>query len=115
MEEELDLVRLLVCETEIEAQVAKGFLEEQKIKVMIRGLDAGGSVFGGAVDDPEIELFVSPSDYDKAHQLMEELMAQEPEDIPAWVCKCGEDVDEGFAVCWNCEADYQPAGGAESE
>ena len=113
MEEELDLVRLLVCETEIEAQVAKGFLEEQKIKVMVRGLDAGGSVFGGAVDDPEIELFVSPDDYENARTLIEELEAEQDEPVPAWVCKCGEDVDEGFAVCWNCEADYQPSGESE--
>ncbi len=110
MEEELDLLRLLVCETEIEAQVSKGFLEENGIKVMVRGLDSGGSVFGGAVDDPEIELFVSPDDFEKAGELIEELMAQEDEPVPAWTCKCGEDVDEGFAVCWNCEADYQPSG-----
>ena len=113
MEEELDLRRVLVCETEIEAQVAKGYLEENGIKVMVRGLDAGGSVFGGAVDDPQIELFVSPESLEQATELIEALQAEQDVPIPAWICKCGEDVDEGFAVCWNCESDYQPA--AESE
>jgi len=113
MEDELNLRRVLVCETEIEAQVSKGYLEENGIKVMVRGLDAGGSVFSGAVDDPEIELFVSPEAFEQATELIEALTAEQDDPIPAWVCKCGEDVDEGFAVCWSCESDYQPSAEAE--
>ena len=112
MEEHEELVRLFVCESELQARDAKQFLEDNGVKVLIGGLDAGGSVFGGAVDDPEIEVFVYQSEFERAKELVEAAMEdeEEMEPIPAWTCKCGEDVDEGFAVCWSCEAIYESIG-----
>ena len=107
MDDELDLTRLQVCETEMQAQLAKGFLEENDIQVMIKGLDTGGSVFGGAVEDAAIEIFVSAEDLENAKQLMESFANEEGEPVPEWTCKCGEVVDEGFGICWSCGAEYQ--------
>ncbi len=107
MDHEIELTRLLVCETELQAKIVKGFLEENGIKVMVKGLDTGGAVFGGAVEDAEIEIFVSVDDLEKTQELLEALEEEEGDPVPEWICKCGEEVDEGFELCWSCGAEYQ--------
>ncbi|MFK7768527.1 MAG: DUF2007 domain-containing protein [Mariniblastus sp.] len=105
--EESDLVRVAVLETEVEANFVKGFLEDHKIVVMVSGIET--SALGAALDgDAEIEIFVGKSDVEKAESLLEELVNEESEPIPAWTCSCGEDVDEGFFVCWSCDAEFKP-------
>ena len=107
MDEEIELTRLAVCETEIQAQIARDFLTENGVQVMVKGLDTGGSVFGGAVEDTEIEFFVSADDLENAKELLESFLEEEGDPVPEWTCKCGEDVDEGFEICWSCGAVYE--------
>lgn len=102
-----DLKRLCVCESEVQAQYVREILKENDFNVMIRGLDGGGDVFGGAVDIPEIEIYVDASDFEDAKALLQSLAEEEGEPVPAWVCKCGEEVDEGFEICWSCGAIYE--------
>ena len=67
----------------------------------------GDSAFGAALDGPdEIELFVYEEDLEKSKALVINAFEDDGDQIPSWTCKCGEDVDEGFAVCWSCGADY---------
>lgn len=105
-EQDEDLKRIFVCESELQARQAKEFLEANGFKAMVRGLDVGGSVFGGAVDDPEIEIFIKASDFEDAKALVESMADDESEPVPPWTCDCGEDVDEGFEICWSCGAIY---------
>jgi len=36
--------------------------------------------------------------------------AEEPEhEISEWTCSCGETVDAGFEICWNCASPFSPA------
>jgi hypothetical protein len=104
--EEKTLVRLLVVETDVEANFYKGTLEDNGIHVLVKGL--GDSAFGAALDGPdEIEMFVYEEDVAKSKELLINAMEDDGDAIPAWTCKCGEDVDEGFGVCWSCGADYE--------
>ena len=105
--EENDLIRVAVLETEVEANFIKGFFEDNKIHVLISGLDT--SALGSALDgDTEIEVYVGKADVEKAKALIEEIENEEAEPIPAWTCTCGEQVDEGFFVCWSCDAEFKP-------
>lgn len=102
-----DLVRLAFAETEVDANYLKDALAEHDIKVLMMGNEA--SAFGMSLDgEDSVELFVHRDDYEKAKPLVEELMSDEGEPIPAWICKCGEEVDEGFGVCWSCGAAFEP-------
>ncbi len=52
--EEKELVRLLVVETDVEANFFKGTLEENGIHAMVKGL--GDSAFGAALDGPDMSI-----------------------------------------------------------
>ena len=79
--------------------------EDQGIDAKLSGHEA--SALGLALDGPdEVEVIVQRSDFEKAKSIIEELETAVPDEIPAWNCKCGEEVDEGFGVCWSCGADY---------
>ena len=66
------------------------------------------SALGVALDGPDlIELFVHPSNVEKAKELIMAVMEEEGDEIPGWTCQCGEEVDEGFGVCWSCGAEYK--------
>jgi len=106
--EEIDLKK--VCETEVKEQALlfKAVLEEQGIDVMVQGLEH--SALGDAFDGADlVELFVQVSDAERAKQILDEILAEDGEPVPAWTCECGENVDEGFFVCWSCQAEYKPA------
>ena len=101
------IVRLAEFETETSATLALAVLEDAGIKAMLSGLEpsALGRGLGG---DEVLEIFVPQGDLAKAQQLLGEIeAADEEEEIPAWTCPCGEEVDAGFFVCWSCGAEYR--------
>lgn len=54
-----------------------------------------------------VEVLVLASDAERALIVKNEHLANKNEsEIPEWQCECGELVDSGFAVCWNCESEY---------
>lgn len=105
--EESEIVRLTIVETEVDANYIKNALGEQGIQVMMSGSEA--SAFGVSLDGADdVELFVKAEDLEKGKALVEELLNDEDEElVPAWTCQCGEEVDEGFGICWSCGAEYQ--------
>jgi hypothetical protein len=112
-EHEHELVRLMILDSESEANFLKGFFADHGIDAKVSGTES--SALGADLDMPgPIELFVNPDDAKKAKELVEELLDDDEDDIPAWTCKCGEEVDEGFFVCWSCGAEY-PLGDSESQ
>ena len=104
--EEKSMTRLAVLETDVEANFFKGILEDNDIHCLVSGVEA--SALGVALDGPDlIELFVYQSDLDQAKELIMAVMEEEGDEIPGWTCQCGEEVDEGFGVCWSCGAEYK--------
>ena len=105
--EESEIVQLAVVDTEVDANYVKNALGEQGIQVMMSGSES--SAFGVSLDGADdVELFVKADDLEKAKAMLEELMSDDDAElVPAWTCKCGEDVDEGFGICWSCGAEYE--------
>ena len=104
--DEKTMTRLMVLESDVEANFFKGILEEDGIHCLVSGVEA--SALGVALDGPDlIELFVHESDVEKAKELIMAVMEEEGDEIPGWTCQCGEEVDEGFGVCWSCGAEYK--------
>jgi hypothetical protein len=103
-----NFVRLAVYDSESDAILAKAILEDNKIHATVSGLEP--SALGIALDgDDAIEVFILADDLERAQALIENLADtnEEGDPIPAWTCQCGEDVDEGFFVCWSCGAEYK--------
>ena len=95
--EEIQLAK--VCETEAkeQAMLFKAVLEQEGMEVMVTGLEA--SALGEAIDGADvIELFVKVTDVKHAKRMVDEILAEDEDPIPAWTCECGESVDEGFFV-----------------
>jgi hypothetical protein len=101
-----DIISVGIYLSESQAYHAKAALEEAGITAQLADSDDGA--FGFSMDASEqINLIVNRTDYEAAKKILSELEAlEEGELAPAWTCNCGEDVDEGFAVCWSCGAEY---------
>ena len=103
-------------ETSFEAQVFCDELSFNGIDAKIVkeyvgfGASVGGIAFPGGVAFPyPVNVLVRESRKRKAIVIKELWLnskSDSNEEIPAWTCQCGEKVDAGFAVCWNCEARY---------
>jgi len=100
-----DLVAAGEFNNDIEAQEAINMLAENDIVAQIN--DEGGSFDLGIGELAGIEIIVTQSNLEKAKALLAELSEAQSESCPAWTCKCGEDVDEGFFACWSCGNEYE--------
>lgn len=101
------LVRLGSFGSEILALRAQALLESEGIKASLVDPEGGGG-FGLGLDAvEEFEMIVNQKDLEAAKKIIAEMEAvEEGEPVPAWTCACGEDVDEGFGICWSCGAEY---------
>jgi hypothetical protein len=88
----------------VEAQMLKDYLEEQGITTVL----LGDYLSGGAGELPA-NIFpalwvVKDEQYQRARRLIDEFPANtRGESTGAWRCPvCGESVDPGFDICWNC-------------
>ena len=99
----------------VEAQMLKDYLEEQGIVTVL----LGDYLSGGAGELPA-NIFpalwvVKDEQYRRARWLIEEFSADPGFDGgTAWRCPiCGESVDPGFDICWNCASPRVDASGKE--
>ena len=101
-----ELVRAGVFGNDVEARFAISVLADNGIVAQI---DDGGGMFdlGIGGEPTEVQIIVKASDFARSQELIAEIESNEGEPCPAWTCKCGEDVDEGFFACWSCGAEYQ--------
>ena len=105
MNTEEQLYVVAAFEFEDEAHVARGHLEAQGIESFIVGSDNTG--FGGLTAEATYQLVVKEPVHEQAKKIMEEAESNEDDvSITAWTCECGEQVDEGFAICWSCGANW---------
>ncbi len=110
-----DIVSVGIFLSESQANHAKAALKESGITAQLADSDEG--TFGFSIDaSDQINLIVNREDYENAKKILAELEEmEEGEPAPAWTCSCGEQVDEGFAVCWSCEAQSPGTSSAVSE
>ncbi len=102
-----DLLRVAEFNDPSQARFAIAALVEKGIDAKLHGEEH--SALGLDLDGPDaIEIIVQRKDYDAAKAILDELSATEADPIPGWTCECGAEVDEGFAVCWQCQAEYKP-------
>jgi hypothetical protein len=107
--EDNNLVRLAAFEHEYEAVLLKNSLVDNGIEAWVTGGD-GVNTFGAGLTAAglvAVDVRIRQKDLANAQSLLNQI----EKDIhalptPSWTCKCGEDVDEGFAICWSCGADF---------
>lgn len=88
----------------VEAQMLRDHLEAEGISSVLFG-----DALSGAAGELPVNIFptlwlVKDEQYQRARRLIDEFLAQktEPQGL-FWRCPvCGERVDPGFDLCWNC-------------
>jgi hypothetical protein len=107
--EDIQLEKLCETESKDQATLLKAVLEQEGIRTLLEGM--GGSALGDAIDGADVvDVLVPAAHLEKARKILDEILAAGEDTIPAWSCECGEEVDEGFFVCWSCQAEYKPDG-----
>ncbi len=100
---EMEYVIIRAYEFEDEAHVDRSVLDGAGIESRVLGSETAG--FGSLSNDAAFQLIVAREDYERAVEVLEQAASEVSElEVPAWTCECGEEVDEGFAVCWSCGA-----------
>ncbi len=90
-----------------EAQLVKGFLEAEEIRVIVQS-GALGAVLGEMSASPETlpSVWVDEPDVDRARVIVDRFKSGElTSDVAAsnWVCpRCGEALEGQFSKCWHC-------------
>ena len=104
-----EFVKVYQAKNVTEAYLVKNLLEEEGIEAHIEG-----EYLQGALGDlPWLAIsprvLVPAEAEERARRIVEDFDSQrlaEPtgEPSPPWRCPgCGEEVDAGFEVCWNCQ------------
>ena len=105
------LVVLATFDNSVEAHMLSNELSEQEIPSRIANEMTASSIvgLGGPISAVWIEVLVHKDDADAALLVKQRFLAKKKDAsaIPEWKCECGEVVDAGFAVCWNCQAEFQ--------
>lgn len=108
-QEDKNLVRLATFEYEYEAMLLKNALNDNGIPAWVTGGD-GVNTFGAGLTAAGlvgVDVRIRQIDLGDAQATMKALEKEtDSVHVPSWTCSCGEDVDEGFAVCWSCGSDY---------
>jgi len=107
------LLVLSTFENSVDAHLFKNELENKGIRASINN-ETTTAIFGATIGGPSsafwIEVLVMESDAERALEIKTQWNSKAEDsttvEIAEWTCKCGETVDEGFAVCWNCGADH---------
>ena len=108
-EDDNNVVRFAAFEMEYEAVLIRNALEENGIEAWITGGD-GVNMFGAGLTAAglvAVDVRIRKKDLAAAKTLMSQIEKDlHALPTPSWKCKCGEEVDEGFAICWSCGADF---------
>ena len=102
------LVTLAVFANSAEAHITRSILELNGIQSHVVNDSSVNGIFGSSMSAAStgfgVEVMIHQSNSKRAFELLSETKHDTP--IPEWTCKCGETVDEGFSVCWNCLAEF---------
>lgn len=107
------LVVLSTFDNATDAHLFRNELVENGIDACVAN-ESTTAAFGATIAGPTsafwIEVLVFEADAEKALEVKEQWIksvANSEVETPEWNCKCGETVDAGFAVCWNCGDEYE--------
>ena len=95
--------RLYQARDRIEAQFLRDFLDLHLIESTVLG-----DYLSGAAGELPVDIYPSvwvlhAEDLPRAEDLLARFLAQRTDTGPPWVCPgCGERVEAGFDLCWNC-------------
>ena len=95
--------RLYQARDRIEAQFLRDFLDRHLIDATVLG-----DYLSGAAGELPLDIYpavwvVHDADLPRAEELLARFLAQRTETGPPWTCNgCGETVEAGFELCWNC-------------
>ena len=97
--------RLYLARDRIEAQFLRDFLAHHRVRAVLLG-----DYLAGAAGELPLDIFpsvwvVDDDDLPHARELLARFLRQTAaaEPGPPWVCPaCGEQVERGFDLCWNC-------------
>ena len=101
------LVTLAEFDNSIEAHALKDMLGINGIesRVTNESMSASLGFLAGTTSSFSPSVMILESDAEAALAIKQEFLARDvvqPTTISEWTCSCGEMVDEGFEVCWNC-------------
>ena len=107
------LIVLATFDNSMRAHMLRNELADNGIEAKV-GNETTTAIFGATIGGPSsafwIEVLVLESDANNALIIKNRWLAQERDDdgveIPEWTCACGETVDAGFSVCWNCDGNF---------
>ena len=97
------MLQLYQAHDRVEAQMLKDYLREQGVETVLLG-----DMLSGATGELPANIFptlwvLEDGDLARAKQLTEQYFNQFPVTGEPWRCEvCGETIDAGFEVCWNC-------------
>ena len=99
MSDEIRFVSIASYSDSIEAGVAQSLLIENGIDAIVTDVEAATTLWhaGLALGGVKVEV-----PFEQAQAAQEILNAETQ--VGEWVCKCGERIEAGFAVCWQCGA-----------
>ena len=95
--------RLYQARDRIEAQFLRDFLDRHLIETTVLG-----DYLSGAAGELPLDIYPSvwvlnDPDLPRAEELLARFLAQEAVSGAPWTCPaCGERVEGGFDLCWNC-------------
>ena len=108
------LIVLSTFDNSVDAHFFKNELENNGIQAAVNNESTTatfGATIAGASSAFWIEVVIMESDAERGlkikNQWNSDSVDENTEEIPEWSCKCGETVDEGFAVCWNCGSEIE--------
>jgi len=95
--------KLYECRDQLQAQMLHDALAAHHLETVVQGGYLGGAAGElSALQFPVIWL-LEEADYTLARRLIDQYLAQPAVDSSPWRCAhCGERVDAGFDLCWNC-------------
>ena len=95
--------KLYECRDRLQAQMLHDALSAHHVETVILGDYLSGAAGElSALQFPVIWL-VEDDDYYLARQLIGQYLEKPVHASPPWRCDyCGESVDAGFDLCWNC-------------
>jgi len=104
------IIVLASFDSSFEAHLFRNELIDNGIDARIANEASGslGAAFGGTAIP--FLVIVLKSQVDDALVIKEQWISKSTTNLNGprfeWKCRCGETVDAGFAVCWNCQEEY---------
>ncbi|MCG7975920.1 MAG: DUF2007 domain-containing protein [Candidatus Thiodiazotropha taylori] len=97
------MIELFQAQDRIEAQMLKDYLQDQGIETVILN-----DHLSGALGELPANIFptlwlLEDQDLSKARKLKQQFLNLYAPKAAAWRCPaCGEQIDGGYEICWNC-------------